>query len=521
MHDAPRESKETGKIPEVALARVGTVLKQKWRLDRLLGVGGMAVVYAATHRNGKRVAIKMLHQDLSRNVDVRTRFLREGYLANAVDHDGVVSIIDDDVTDDGVVFLVMELLEGETIERRWERKDRRLPVVETLSIANELLDVLAAAHDKGVVHRDIKPENIILTRTGNVKVLDFGIARLRQLSSAASTTQSGATMGTPAFMSPEQARGRWDEVDGRSDLWAVGATMFALLTGRFVHRAGTLNEQLLAAMTTVAPSIASLLPDLTPEVAHVVDRALSFNVADRWPDARAMQAGIREAYAATRAPRADAVVSEAAPPPSPLGPPRTSAVDPDETEAMAPLDFGSPETLTIEQGVADSPSAAPEAHVLPMRRSPIYVGISAGALGVVLALAALVHHPGTQPLGAMARAHAAVEVAPAGLQTDPVLLSGALDAGFAEIGHGTPAPPATGVPASLPSPPSSSAPSAHHAASSAPEPSSATTGAPLELSGAPEAPEPPSSAQNPSASTAPVEPPAAGGASEGLLDRRH
>jgi len=274
----------------------------------------------------------------------------------------------------------MELLEGETIERRWERKGRRLPVVETLSIANELLDVLAAAHTKGVVHRDIKPENVFLTRTGKVKVLDFGIARLGSSPAPRRRRKSGATMGTPAFMSPEQARGRWDEVDARSDLWAVGATMFALLTGRFVHQAGTLNEQLLAAMTTVAPAIGTVLPDLDPEVARVVDRALAPSADDRWPDARAMQAGIREAYAATQRPRSPrsgttARLRRRAPR---SAAPRTSAVDPDETEAMAPLDFGAaPATLTIEQieqGVADSPSAAPAAHVIPMRRSPIFVG---------------------------------------------------------------------------------------------------------------------------------------------------
>ena len=245
----------------------------KWRLDKLLGVGGMAAVYAATHRNGNRAAIKILHADLALSADVKTRFLREGYLANAVDHPGAVSVIDDDVTDDGAVFLVMELLEGETLERRWERKGKRLPVVEVLSIANGLLDVLAAAHAKDIVHRDVKPENVFLTREGTVKILDFGIARLRELvaSSAGAdrarkrdappawTTQVGATMGTPAFMPPEQARGRWDDVDARTDVWAVGASMFALLTGRYVHEASSVNEQLLAAMTSPAAPIRSVL----------------------------------------------------------------------------------------------------------------------------------------------------------------------------------------------------------------------------------------------------------------------
>src|SRR6476659_7583163 len=109
-----------------AQERVGKVLRQKWRLDKLLGVGGMAAVYAATHRNGKRAAVKLLHADVAMNPDLRTRFLREGYVANAVEHPGAVSVLDDDTDEDGSVYLVMELLEGETLESRWERKRRNL-----------------------------------------------------------------------------------------------------------------------------------------------------------------------------------------------------------------------------------------------------------------------------------------------------------------------------------------------------------------------------------------------------------
>ena len=232
-----------------AQTRVGQVLKEKWRLDVLLGVGGMAAVYAATHRNGSRVAMKILHPELSTHHEVRTRFLREGYAANAVGHEGAVRVTDDDVAEDGSAFLVMELLDGETLEDRRIRSGGQLGEDEVLSVADQLLDVLVAAHAKGVIHRDIKPDNIFLTRSGQVKVLDFGIARLREVTSKSTATVSGATMGTPAFMSPEQARGLWDEVDGRSDLWAVGATMFNLLTGRVVHDGRTTNEQLLHAMT--------------------------------------------------------------------------------------------------------------------------------------------------------------------------------------------------------------------------------------------------------------------------------
>jgi len=279
-----------------AHVRVGGVLKQKYRLDVLLGVGGMAAVYAATHRNGSRVAIKILHPELSVSADVRTRFLREGYAANSVGHDGVVRVSDDDVADDGSAFLVMELLDGETLEDRRQRCGGRLSEEEVLSVADQLLDVLVAAHAKGVVHRDLKPENVFVTRDGRVKVLDFGIARLREMSTASRATRSGHSMGTPAFMAPEQARGLWDQVDGRSDLWSVGATMFALLSGSEVHSGRTANEVLIAAATTPAPPLASVLPEASPAVARVVDKALAFERDHRWRDAATVQEAVRSAY---------------------------------------------------------------------------------------------------------------------------------------------------------------------------------------------------------------------------------
>ena len=282
---------------EHAKTRIGSTLKDKWRIDALLGVGGMAVVYTATHRNSSRVAVKMLHAELSRNANIKGRFLREGYVANSVGHRGCVTVFDDDVADDGAVFLVMELLDGETLEARRERLGGALDPGETLWITDQLLDVLAAAHAKGIIHRDIKPENIFLTGDGVVKVLDFGIAHVRQLSTSSTATRTGTTMGTPAFMPPEQARGRWENVDAQSDLWAVGATMFTLLTGRMVHEAATANEQMLAAMTANAPSLAGY-GTFDANLSYLVDRSLAFDKADRWQDAPSMQRAVRAAYAA-------------------------------------------------------------------------------------------------------------------------------------------------------------------------------------------------------------------------------
>lgn len=160
-----------------AQARVGAVLARKYRLERVLGIGGMASVYEAVHlRNGNRVAIKVLHRELAVEAYVRARFVREGYASNAVGHAGAVRVLDDDVSEDGTVFLVMDLLEGETLDERRERRGRRLAMAEVTRWTWQVLDVLAVAHAKGIVHRDRKPQNLFLTRDGAPKVLDFGMA---------------------------------------------------------------------------------------------------------------------------------------------------------------------------------------------------------------------------------------------------------------------------------------------------------------------------------------------------------
>jgi serine/threonine protein kinase len=277
-----------------ARVRIGTVLQDKWKLDGLLGIGGMAAVYAATHRNGKRVAVKMLHPEFSHDEEVRTRFLQEGYAANTIQHDGAVSVLDDDLAPDGSAFIVMEMLEGETVEKRWERSGQRLPIGDVLGIADQLLDVLVAAHANSVVHRDIKPENLFVTKSGAVKVLDFGIAKVFERQQARqSTTRAGMVMGTPAFMAPEQALAHWDEVDGRTDIWAVGATMFMLISGQHVHEAQSSQEQLILSATAPARSLASVAPGVPRQVVAIVDRALAFDRSGRWPDASTMQAAVR------------------------------------------------------------------------------------------------------------------------------------------------------------------------------------------------------------------------------------
>jgi serine/threonine-protein kinase len=281
----------------LARARIGMVLRGKYTLESILGVGGMATVYVAKHRNRKVFAIKMLHADLSTRETMRTRFLREGYVANSVEHAGAVAVLDDDVAEDGSAFLVMELLDGAPVDEIWMEHERRVPAAIVLSIADATLDVLASAHERGIVHRDLKPANLLVTCEGELKVLDFGIARLRDERGGGGTA-TGAMLGTPAFMAPEQALGKTAEIDAQTDLWAVGATLYTLLSGVLVHDGDNAQQLLVAAATKPAPRLSTVAPHVPAEVAAVIDRALAFDKADRWPSAAAMREALQAASTA-------------------------------------------------------------------------------------------------------------------------------------------------------------------------------------------------------------------------------
>jgi hypothetical protein len=281
--------------------RVGAMLSAKWRLDALIGVGGMAAVYASSHRNGARAAIKVLHAEYAGHAEVRARFLREAYIANKVEHSGTVKVLDDDVSEKGEPYLVMELLVGESVESRARRNGGWLRYPEVLTIVDQALAVLEKAHAAGVVHRDLKPDNLFFSTKGEVKVLDFGIARLQD-SAATKRTQTGMMMGTPSYMAPEQAMGKWSEVDGRTDLWAVGAIFYSLLSGRIVHDAKTDNEVFIRAATRPAPSLARVVPNAPADVVRVVDRALQFEPRSRYQDAASMRVAVRALMAAANVP---------------------------------------------------------------------------------------------------------------------------------------------------------------------------------------------------------------------------
>ena len=283
-----------------AQQRVGAVLDEKWTLEHLLGSGGMGAVYSARHRNGARAAVKLLHPELARIAEVRERFLREGYAANRVAHRGVVQVLDDDIVKsgpaEGSAYLVMELLEGESLQERAARSPK-LGERELLEVMDAVLDVLSAAHQHGVVHRDLKPENIFLAKDPEregvrVKVLDFGLARIAE---ATAVTSAGIAVGTPSFMSPEQAAGRSEDIDGRTDIFALGATMFRIVTGRRIHESENMVQLGTLMASVPAPRLRSIVPDVSESFARLIDRALAFDRADRYPDAAAMRGDVHAA----------------------------------------------------------------------------------------------------------------------------------------------------------------------------------------------------------------------------------
>ena len=372
---------------------IGAVLQDKWKIESSIARGGVATVFRAAHRRGQVAAIKILHPEFARNADVRSRFLREGYAANKVGHPGVVRVIDDDVTADGSAYIVMELLEhGELLEERRERNGGRLPVREVARICDQVLDVLATAHEKGIVHRDIKPDNIFVLADGTVKVLDFGIAHMKEAAIQAEPTATGLLLGTPEFMSPEQALGKRGQIDAHTDVYAVGATMFTLLSGEAVHVHDTLSSLLMATSSRQARSFAStkIGREIPREVIAVVDKALALEKHRRWPSARAMQDALRKAvpqdYAST--PALVPLARPSAPPPAPAASPRdgtkTVTAPPPAPSTLAPA----PQPLTLKPPPLHKmqriplPSAPPAATPAAAPRSAKAAAVTAPTAGI-------------------------------------------------------------------------------------------------------------------------------------------
>lgn len=314
-------------LESLAARRVGTMMSG-WAIERVIGVGAMASVVLG-RRDGYAAALKVLHPGYNQVKEIRKRFLREGPLGAALATlnplcDGIPRVIESGVSEDGSAYLAMELLSGETV---WDLAARlgACTVEQTFSIADQVLDVLVVAHSHAIVHRDLKPENLFINEGGRIKVLDFGIAQVRDplppgvgVLPEKTATKTGMMLGTCDYMAPEQARGLVDDIDGRTDIFGLGATMFRLLSGRTMH--GDLRDAslLIAAATKRAPALVSVAPAAPPEACAVVDRALAFTKTERYPDAFTMRTDVRAVRAGRKPPYVTAVAEGRVRPGSPL-----------------------------------------------------------------------------------------------------------------------------------------------------------------------------------------------------------
>ena len=278
--------RDGAKLVEVGVWSEGSIVRGKYRVLSKVGQGGMGSVYKALHlRFGEIRALKVIGQELAVDATFVKRFEHEAVITRKLQHPNAVRVDDIDEAEDGRPFIVMEFIDGASL-RKLIQNESPLPVSRVCSIIKQAASALDAAHRLGMVHRDIKPDNIVLVETPEgeqAKILDFGIAKVKEArlcgeTSGLTLTGTGMVVGTPQYMSPEQAAGkRGEEIDGRSDIYSLGIVMYQMLTHQLPFKADTTMEMLLAHMQTPPTPIQKLCPDLhIPEaIASVVMRCLA------------------------------------------------------------------------------------------------------------------------------------------------------------------------------------------------------------------------------------------------------
>jgi serine/threonine protein kinase len=270
----------------------GQVLDGKYRIVRLIGEGGMGAVFEGENvRISRRVAIKVLHGAALSNAETVQRFEREAQAAGRIGSDHILEILDLGTLPDGERYMVMEFLAGDTLSGRIKQAGRLEPK-QIVELTRQALVGLGAAHAAGIVHRDLKPDNIFVLREkagirDYVKIIDFGISKFNALGGDMSMTRTGAVMGTPYYMSPEQAKGS-GQVDQRSDLYAIGVIMYEAATGSVPFNANTFNELLFKIVLSDPAPLAELVPNIHPGFAAVVARAMARDPAQRFGSAAEM-----------------------------------------------------------------------------------------------------------------------------------------------------------------------------------------------------------------------------------------
>jgi serine/threonine protein kinase len=268
-----------------------------YRLLRQIGEGGMGTVWMAEHSMlGRRAAIKILHDSFSSKRSIVSRFFNEARAATAISDPGIIQIFDFGIHSDGSAYIVMELLDGETLDQRMRRQGSLLPS-EALRIGRQAASAVGAAHARGIIHRDLKPDNIFIVRDPEVtggeraKVLDFGIAKLAEDLGGPHKTSESVVMGTPTYMSPEQCRGA-SKVDARSDVYSLGCVLYAAVTGHPPFRAKGSGEMMMMHMVEAPPRASTLAKDLPAEVDELIMRCLRKEPAERFASGAELAAAI-------------------------------------------------------------------------------------------------------------------------------------------------------------------------------------------------------------------------------------
>ncbi|MEY4578412.1 MAG: hypothetical protein RL701_3115 [Pseudomonadota bacterium] len=288
------------------LPELGEVIAGKYCVERTLGLGGMGAVFEVSHRvTQKRFAVKWLLPELSDNEDATRRLVREAQVAGQFEHPNVVEVYDVGGHQGEGYFIVMELLTGESLAQRLQREGS-LSASHALAILRPCMQGIAAAHEAGIIHRDIKPANIFLCgdegrASGRSKVLDFGIAKLLPKAAAhidAMQTKTGAIVGTPHYMAPEQMRGH--AIDERVDVYALGITFYEVLAGQRPFEATTYAELVLKVSEGYSQPLERFVPDLPPHLAATIARAMARDVQDRWPSVDAMLEALSDSRHTTK-----------------------------------------------------------------------------------------------------------------------------------------------------------------------------------------------------------------------------
>lgn len=285
---------ETGRLSDPGLVP-GTIIAGRFQVESKLGEGGMGAVYAAFNAaTGRKVALKVMHPEYAIKKDVVRRFMREAKAATAIRHPNVIEILDVVQGDDDAPVMVMELLKGEDLDSLMLRQGP-LPLGEVARIMTPVVSAVGAAHALGIIHRDLKPENIFLASSQGgeriPKVLDFGIAKvldpnqINELATKSGATRTGSMLGTPHYMSIEQACGEKD-IDHRTDIWSLGIMLYSMLGGRRPYEGENYGQILKSLMTTTPPPIESLVPNLPQDVAEMVNRCTARARDDRPQDLR-------------------------------------------------------------------------------------------------------------------------------------------------------------------------------------------------------------------------------------------